>query len=317
MGLLNFLFGARQPESEEARRRREESVRRLEAGGLPLNAEDRLQENAARQGTPEQFFTSNLSVNEFLLTRKLDYEALGQVMGSSIYHVGIQWRNMAWRNNTWQTGAAFEMDTMTQAFYNARHLAISRLVQEAALLGATGVIGVRLERKQYEWGLGLLEFTAIGTAIREENLPPGKQNRLFLSGLTGQEFWALKQAGYRPVHFVVGNCTYLQIPSYNTRQVTSGGIFNSGVWTNQELPDYTQSLYTARALAMSRMEAEAQSAGADGVVGVGVDIDIDTHHVENNNQTSINMIYHFTAIGTAVAESGRHSATPKLTVQLS
>ena len=42
---------------------------------------------------------------------------------------------------------------------------MERLKQEAALLGAHGVIGVRLEVGGYDWAENALEFTAIGTAV--------------------------------------------------------------------------------------------------------------------------------------------------------
>ena len=56
---------------------------RLARGGLPAGAERRL--NALRQnGT---FFTSNLSVNELVMTMTEGVRPLGQVMGSTVYHV--------------------------------------------------------------------------------------------------------------------------------------------------------------------------------------------------------------------------------------
>ena len=260
MRLLN-LFGHHDNPQEEARQaalkeRQEASQASLKAGGLPLDAIDRLREQASRQGTPGHLFTGDLSVNELMLMRQSGYQVLGQIMGSSIYQVGIQWRNYAWRNSVYQQGAAFEMDVMTQAFYNARHLALGRLQQEAALLGATGIVGVRLEHRQYDWGMSLLEFKAIGTAIRELDAPRPADGHAkpFAGALSGEEFWALRQSGFRPVGFAIGNCTYYQVPSWNTQQVTAGGFFGLGSFQNQELIEYTQALYNARELAMTRME---------------------------------------------------------------
>ena len=59
----------------------------------------------------------------------------------------------------------------------------------------------------------------------------------------------LRQTGFRPVGIAVGNCTYYQVPSWNTQLATSGSWLGGG-WNNQELPDYTQALYNARSLAM-------------------------------------------------------------------
>ena len=295
-----FGLGGGKDESPEARERREASVRNLEQGGLPLNAIDRLREQASRQGTPEHFFTSDLSVNELAVVRQAGYEPLGQVMGSSIYHVGWQWTpnyNYGW------SGTSGELTVLTQAFYEARHLAIGRLQQEAALLGATGVVGVRLERKEYEWGSSLLEFIAIGTAIRETGVPamPPGTVQPFVSDLSGEEFWMLRQAGFRPVGFVVGNCTYYCVPTWSTQNATRGGFFG-GAWQNQELPDYTQGVYNARSLAMQRMEQEARTVDAVGIVGADIEVEAEPREVElGNDQKRLDMLYHFTAIGTAIA----------------
>ena len=53
---------------------------------LPKDADHRLEE--LRHG----FFTSDLSVNEFLLVKETGFHPLGFVMGSSIYHTGFQGR---------------------------------------------------------------------------------------------------------------------------------------------------------------------------------------------------------------------------------
>ena len=92
-----------------------------------------------------------------------------------------------------------------------------------------------------------------------------------------------------------------------TRQITQGGW--SGSWQNQELTEYTEALYQARKLAMERMEGEARAVAAEGVVGVEVEIKAEPHHVEQNNQpTWVGMLYHFTAIGTAIAPD--HGSAP-------
>src|SRR5512140_3273233 len=109
------------------------------------------------EGTKPRLFTSDLSVNEFLLIRKAGFEPLGLVIGSSIYHSGYQ--QGVWSQN-------MEMTVLSQAMYHARELAMSRMEAEADILGADGVVGVRLEVGRYEWGESLAEFIAIGTAIR-------------------------------------------------------------------------------------------------------------------------------------------------------
>ncbi len=42
------------------------------------------------EGGKKPLFTSDLTVNEFLLIKQAGFEPLGLVMGSSIYHIGFQ-----------------------------------------------------------------------------------------------------------------------------------------------------------------------------------------------------------------------------------
>ena len=121
---------------------------------LPEGASRRLAE------LEHGLFTSDLSVNEFLLIKEVGFHPLGFVMGSSIYHTGIQTRK-------W--GQSQELTKLTEAMYNARELAMTRMEEEAAELGADGVVGVRLDVNYYEWGKDAAEFIAVGTAVKAES----------------------------------------------------------------------------------------------------------------------------------------------------
>src|SRR6185369_12774949 len=103
--------------------------------GLPEQAKQRLQEMSRRK-----FFTSDLSVNEFLLVREAGFDPVGLVMGSSIYHIGFQ-MGRVFQN--------MELDVLSQAMYHARELAMTRMEEEADILGADGIVGVRLEVTRY------------------------------------------------------------------------------------------------------------------------------------------------------------------------
>ncbi|HKD88943.1 MAG TPA: hypothetical protein VKB62_10470, partial [Streptosporangiaceae bacterium] len=54
----------------------------------PQAAEGRLAQTAG--ATPGGVFTSDLSVSEYVLLGEAGFEPLGFVIGSSIYHVGLQ-----------------------------------------------------------------------------------------------------------------------------------------------------------------------------------------------------------------------------------
>ena len=291
----------------QAQQEAENSRRSLEAGGLPIQAQRRLSEETAA-GHP--LFSSDLSTNEFLLSRKQGYIALSQVMGSSIYHVGWQYT----RNYTWNTVEA-ELINVSNAHQHAAQLALGRLEQEAALLKAHGVIGVRLTRRSYEWGQNLLEYTAIGTAIRLPNTP--LPQRPFLSDLSGQEFWTLLQAGYYPAGVVTGYSSYyVSLGSNMTQQLR--GWFGSGSY-NQEIVPFSQALYTARDLGMYRLVNMTRNLNALGVVGMHIDYDRNIQEYETDNPTRyyLDLFVHFSVIGTAIRAQKQDHVIPKPQLTLS
>ncbi len=262
---------------------------------LPAHARERL---AKMRGVPgaRGLFTSDLSVNEFLLVKESGFEPVGLVMGSSIYHVGYQRGH--WSKNE-------EMGVLTQALYHARELAMARMEAEADALAADGIIGVRLEVKRHAWGENVLEFIAVGTAVVHgagvsHRTPTGKP---FTSDLSGQDFWTLLRSGYRPVELVMGNCVY-----HVAHQGLGGWMKTVG--RNCEMPNFTQALYDARELAMERMQTEAMSAGAVGVVGTEI-------HEQTHGNWDTHVIEFF-AVGTSVipisADHQIHAPTLVLTV---
>jgi uncharacterized protein YbjQ (UPF0145 family) len=223
-------------------------------------------------------FTSDLSVSEYVLLNEAGFEPLGFVVGSSIYHIGIQVAR--WGQNQ-------ELTVLTQAMYSARELAMSRMQAEADQLGADGVVGVRLQAQSYVWGQGVLEFVATGTAVRAINgqgvhRAPG--GRAFSSDLSAQDFYRLLASGAVPVAFVLGTCVY-----HIAHQSTLQALRQAG--TNQEMVVFTQGIYQARELALGRMQYEATQAGGDGIVGVTVEVH---NHVWGEHATE------FFATGTAI-----------------
>jgi uncharacterized protein YbjQ (UPF0145 family) len=258
--------------------------------GLPKDALRRL---AELQGK-DALFTSDLSVNEFLLVKEAGFHPRGLVVGSSIYHIGFS--SKGWSSSR-------EVQTLTQAMYAARELAMSRMEEEAAVLGADGVVGVRLDVGFYEWGRGTAEFLALGTAVSAEDggnwkTPAGKP---FTSDLSGQDFWTLLQAGHAPLGLVMGTCVY---------HVAHQGMFTAmgNIGQNKEMPNFTQALYEARELAMERMQDEAKKVGAEGIVGVQIQ---EKSHVWGSHTIE------FFAMGTAVRKlPDREIATPRMVLSL-
>ncbi len=259
--------------------------------GLPQDAMARLAE--LRPGTPGSIFTSDLTVNEFLLVKQAGFTPVGMVLGSSIYHVGIQLGR--WSQNQ-------ELNVLSQAMYHARELAMTRMEQEANVLGADGIVGVRLEVEFKEWGSDIAEFLAVGTAVKADAAHPAGEKTWrndkgmpFTSDLSGQDFWTLIQTGYAPLGMVMGTCVY---------HIAHRGLGNvlSSAGRNTELTQFTQALYDARELAMERMQKEAEELHAEGIVGVQL-------HQRNHSWGAHTT--EFFSIGTAVRPlSGSHVITP-------
>jgi uncharacterized protein YbjQ (UPF0145 family) len=251
----------------------------------PEAAAGRLAHTAG--AVPSGVFTSDLSVAEYVLLGEAGFEPLGFVVGSSIYHIGLQVGR--WGQNQ-------ELQVLTQAMYNARELAMSRMQAEADHLGADGIVGVQLRMQSYVWGQDVLEFIATGTAVRA--LGPGgagtggahraPDGRAFTSDLSAQDFFRLLAAGAVPVAFVLGTCVY-----HIAHQSAMQSLRQAG--QNQEMVIFTQGIYDARELALTRMQAEATQAKASGIVGVNVAV---SNHVWGEHATE------FFATGTAIRRLG-------------
>jgi uncharacterized protein YbjQ (UPF0145 family) len=258
--------------------------------GVPEHGRERLAQ--MKRG----LFTSDLSVNEFLLVKQAGFDPVGLVIGSSIYHIGYQQSN--WKQS-------MEMSVLSQAMYEARELAMTRMEEEADQLGADGVVGVRLDIGRYEWGENLAEFIAVGTAVKHHagELHRAPNGRPFTSDLSGQDFWTLHASGHRPVGMVMGSCVY---------HVAHQGMFAAmrQIGQNVEMPNFTQALYDARELAMERMQNEAEQLEAEGIVGV---------QLQERSHGWGSHVIEFFAVGTAIVPlTGEHEPPkPTPTIDLS
>ena len=274
--------------------------------GIPAAARARLDDLRARGGS---FFTSDLSANEFLLVRRAGFRPLSQVMGSCFYNVGWQWMPGGSRYGSWgmsyDQGQTVELETQTEAWNEARRLAIARLVEEAKLVGTDAVVGVRLRRGTFDWAGGLLEFVAVGTAVKSERYDLGTEPAL--SNLSGQQFAALFEHGYWPAGLIAATTVAYVMTGWRQQSGVTG-LFSG--WQNQELTDFTRGVYDTRTQTMLRVNRQAHELQAHGVVGVQIDQEHKEHERDVGGTKYTDLVVTMHVVGTAVVELEQRDEPP-------
>jgi len=258
---------------------------------LPPSAASRL----AASGRPEgrRLFTSDLTVNEFALVRECGFTPLALVMGSVMYHIGL---------DVHRSSGSQELDGLTHAMVEARELAMVRMEAEADALGSDGVLGVRLDMFSHAGAGDVMEFVATGTAVKSISGGSWKtaKGRPFTSDLSGQDFWTVVRTGHMPISLVLGVCV-----AHIAHQTERDAMTTIG--QNTELPSYTAALFEGREKAMVRMQREAEALRADGVIGVRA---VTSSHIWGEQAVE------FLAAGTAVRTFPLDATLPSPTLVL-
>jgi len=118
--------------------------------------------------------TSDLTAEETWNITKLGYAPLKLVLGTSVYSLGVVGGiRAAFRNMI-----KGEIKSLTEMIYGAREESLKRVQTQAEAIGADDVLGIKTYI--YNLGNGLIEFLAIGTAVkriqgvttRSTQLPP-------------------------------------------------------------------------------------------------------------------------------------------------
>ena len=268
-------------------------------------------------------FSSALGVGEMLLARESGYRVLGQVMGASVWRFGGRRASWDWSAKaSARKGLRAELNSLSWGIANARELALERMIEEARLLGAQGVVGVRVNfgeteneslkipglSSSFRWKIIL-----IGTAVSSSH---GAVATPFTSHLSGEETWKLARAGYAPRALVMGNCVMLQILSDFMRQRLLWSRFKSKAG-NFEVTQYTNALYAARKMALSRLELAAQNCGASQVIGVQIETQTYNDIAELGYFGEVAkpyQIFSMSAIGTAICALPRATSNSIQTV---
>jgi uncharacterized protein YbjQ (UPF0145 family) len=314
-----------------------EALARIERGGIPTRAEQRLRALAS-EGS---LFTSGLSVNEFALLDRLGPHPLAQVMGASVVRTGWQYlpaldpgevffgsgspfstlgkiaatptptgygltnryteASIAQvRNYKWRAEVVCELDTLTNAWNTARRRALDRLREEALQVGADAVVGVHLRSSDHDLGKGTIEYVVSGTAIRLSNSPG--TNSPTLTDLSVQDYWQLHNAGHEPVGMVASTVVVFASPprSIRWRRIRTTA-------QNQELAELSGAFHLARETV--RTTLRGQLADFHGTGAVGVEFSHSVHHekfaLASSIQTSDRHGWHKGRFGVPYRVSGR------------
>jgi uncharacterized protein YbjQ (UPF0145 family) len=156
----------------------------LGGGGGQLALEHMVLGTAVRRkdARSEQPVMTELSVADYALLLRAGIEPAGIVAWSSVFFSSYAYRGMLGVGGTMTSMQPYELTEFTQALYNARERTMGRLTNQAAALGASGVVGVRIGHTirphTISSGMGggfgagelrgmMVTFNAVGTAIRQ------------------------------------------------------------------------------------------------------------------------------------------------------
>jgi uncharacterized protein YbjQ (UPF0145 family) len=261
----------------------EDSIRRLDIGGIPTFALERLH---ALRGSASALFITTLSVDEFALTRATGLRPLSQVMGVCIAESFTPGPLQHADRETWNT---------------PRNKAVHRMSLEAQACGADVVTGVRIKRNNWtlevQSGATAHQFVATGTAMLYEGPGPASQDGpdTVLTTLSAQDHWKLFQHGFDPLGVVACTIWVERQPSAATMEWVNWGSLAGGR-EYQEVPEFSALVTDAYSNAMTELLDQASRLGAAGIVGL--QIDRSHYTVERSNYNQIVMV---DAIGTAIA----------------
>jgi uncharacterized protein YbjQ (UPF0145 family) len=164
----------------EAKKHRANSVVGIETTILPIvsaGLQEMLMIGTASHNPAlpaDSIVTSDLTPQEMWNLNKMGYAPLKILIGTSVYSLGL----VGGITSFAKSFVKGEIPELSRLIYDARENALAIINKEANDIGADEVVGVKTY--VYQLGSGLIEFLAIGTAVKKtdglknasENLPP-------------------------------------------------------------------------------------------------------------------------------------------------
>lgn len=244
-------------------------------GGLPEAAHERVERQRA-SGTTASLFSAPAAA----AAQSAGLAAVGEVFGSIAMNLGWSGTGCSlygtrtgggfgslggFGGQTYQTpvtttgghGGYAGFGPYVQAFKNGWHTAVNRMLAEARLLGAEGVVGVRVERQRMD--ASVFEFTAIGTAVRSVDTSlvarPRVQGEIWYADLSVEDCASAIHSGMQPCEMVLGISVATKHEDWQLKQQRS-------VWAgNQEIDGLTLLINAARHDARDQLSALARRDG--------------------------------------------------------
>ncbi len=289
------LFGKRPvPLSDEEREAAAVDLERIQGGGIPLGAEQRLKAIAAADAP---VFSSDLSAKEYAVAQASGLTPIAQIMGSSVVQHG-------WQNYGLSFGGGMqEVPSLAAPWNLSRQRSFDRLRQEAEFAGADAVIGIEMSAKAFLEDQGNVEYAVFGTAVRDIGVVPGDRSGPRMCALSGQDVYKLRRIGAETLG-VIGHTSVVSVALS-----MQGNQMMGSWWGNQEMIEVTQGVYAARRLAMDEVVRQASAAGANDMV-----ISTLRHTINHRDYDSGGFKRHFFIVsmhvlGTAIA-LGAHEPHP-------
>jgi uncharacterized protein YbjQ (UPF0145 family) len=223
-------------------------------------------------GNEQLAFSTAHDAGELFCQLDAEYRPLKFVFGNVAYSVGVSGGVLG----SLKSLARGEVKEFSNVFNVTRHLALQRIVAEAAGAGANAVVGITTSVLPFQ---GVHEMMMMGTAAHNPALPTGQTP--VTSDLTCQEMWNLANMGYAPIKLVLGTAVY-------SLGVVGGVMAALKSFSRGEISELTTLIYDAREHAIGLIREEAAALGADDVVGIKT-------HVHD-----LGKLLEFMAVGTAV-----------------
>jgi uncharacterized protein YbjQ (UPF0145 family) len=127
---------------------------------------------ALPESCKENPVSSDLSSSELWSLTKMGYMPVKLVLGTAVYSLGLVGGLTSWLKSFGRG----EIPELTSLIYQAREHAINLIQVEAESLGADMVMGTKTY--MYQLGNGLIEFLAIGTAMKKTDVVKTKSDQL-------------------------------------------------------------------------------------------------------------------------------------------